>query len=94
MSASRNIAIKNLSKAGKSSGRPKGSKNRFTSLKQSFLEAFEELGGTEGLTEWAKKNKGMFYQMLAKMLPKTVESDERPIVKLMIIKNKTQQDVK
>lgn len=30
-------------------GRPKGAKNKFTNLKQSFLDAFVDLGGTEGL---------------------------------------------
>ena len=37
-------------------GRPKGSQNKFTSLRDSFLEAFEELGGKDGLVEWAAKN--------------------------------------
>lgn len=55
-----------------SKGRPRGSINKFTSLKEAFLEAFEELGGAQGLLEWAKKNlrtQGQFYQMIARMLP-------------------------
>jgi len=56
-------------------GRPKGSKNKFTELKEAFLEAFEELGGVDGLVKWAKKNnkcQGEFYKMIAKMLPSNV----------------------
>ena len=30
-------------------------KNRFLSLKESFLDAFEASGGTDGLAEWLKK---------------------------------------
>lgn len=56
-------------------GRPKGSKNRFTALRDSFLQAFEELGGYRGLVEWAAKNaktQGDFYRLVAKMLPANV----------------------
>ncbi len=56
-------------------GRPKGSKNRFTTLKQAFLNAFVNLGGEEGLTEWAKRNrvsKSEFYKLVTKMLPREV----------------------
>ena len=75
-------------------GRPKGCKNRFTSLKDSFLGVFKKLGGTEALYEWASKNdrnKAIFYGWITKMLPanvdvagdisvtvKKVVSDERP----------------
>ena len=52
-------------------GRKKGSLNKFTTLKDSFLYAFEKIGGREGLAEWAKKpkNRGAFYAIVAKMLP-------------------------
>ena len=55
-------------------GRPKGSKNRFTSLKDAFLQAFDsdDLNGVDGLVEWAKDNRGDFYRLLAKMLPTNV----------------------
>ena len=57
------------------SGRKKGSKNKFTTLKQAFLNSFNELGGEGALTEWAKKNdnRTAFYQMITKLLPKEVE---------------------
>lgn len=57
-------------------GRNKGSKNKFTTLKQAFLDAFEKLGGYQGLYKWAEKNdrtKAHFYQMIAKMLPSNID---------------------
>lgn len=54
-------------------GRPKGAKNKFTCLKDSFIAAFEQLGGTAGLAEWARENQAQFYQMLSKMLPNKQE---------------------
>ena len=56
-------------------GRPKGAVNKFTSLKQSFLDAFEQTGGTEGLKKWIienKRNRAMFYQMTTKLFPQEV----------------------
>jgi len=52
-------------------------KNKFTNLKEAFLEAFERTGGTEALAEWAlqQKNRMQFYQMITRLLPKQVEGD-------------------
>lgn len=54
-------------------GRKPGAAGRFVNLKKSFLEVFNELGGSVGLLKWAKKNPRNtkeFYILLAKMLPK------------------------
>ncbi len=62
-------------KSGNPNGRPKGSKDKFTELKDSFLEAFDRLGGIDGLVEWAKKsnnNRSQFYQMITKLLPRDI----------------------
>ena len=60
-------------------GRQKGTPNRFTVLKDAFLDAFEskELGGTDGLIKWAKapENRKDFYSLVARMLPKNVSVD-------------------
>jgi hypothetical protein len=61
-------------------GRRKGSVNKFTTLKASFLEAFndERIGGTEGLILWILKtdhNRGLFYQWITKMLPSQTDVD-------------------
>ena len=61
---------------GAGPGRPKGSLNKFTNLKNAFLEAFERTGGTGTLTEWGKepKNRGDFYRLLAELLPREVDA--------------------
>jgi len=49
--------------------------NKFTSLKNAFLEAFELIGGTPALAEWAKKserNRGVFYGLTTKLFPQEV----------------------
>jgi hypothetical protein len=53
-------------------GRPKGSKNKFTSLKDKFILAFEKTGDVKGLVDWIKKNpknRAAFYQMITKLFP-------------------------
>ena len=53
-------------------GRPKGSKNKFTTLKESFIEAYLKLGGTKGLIKWIEsspKNKAAFYHDLIRLIP-------------------------
>lgn len=65
-------------------GRPKGSKNEFTDLKKVFLDVFERIekesrkkdSKINGLFDWATKNprqQGLFYQMIAKMLPSSLD---------------------
>jgi hypothetical protein len=75
------------------SGRPIGSKNKFTTLKQAFLDAFESLGGTDGLTDWAAKGqltKTEFYKLIARMLPSDVRQENvNPDNKLVITVVKT-----
>lgn len=56
-------------------GRQKGTPNKFTTLKQAFLQAFEQLGGVDGLVNWAKKDESYqrtFYTLTAKMLPREI----------------------
>lgn len=70
-------------------GRPKGIPNKFTSLKQSFLNAFEKTGGTQGLITWVNKNprnRGEFYKMITKLLPQdtNVSGDVKVDAKLII----------
>ena len=69
---------------GNSRGRPRGSKNKFTSLKDSFLDAYEAIDGTQGLITWIKKNernKAMFYGWITKMLPSNVDVDHSGQIK-------------
>ena len=65
--------------SGHGIGRPKGSRNRLTQdVADGFLEAWEEIGGSEHMAEWARENPTAFYSLLARLLPKelkrTVES--------------------
>jgi len=65
---------------GPGPGRSKGSKDKFTNLKQAYLDVFDKIekkslekdNAIKSFFEWATKsdrNQGMFYQMVAKMLP-------------------------
>ena len=63
---------------GPGPGRPKGSTNKFTDLKDEFLKAFYDedgIGGAEGIKNLIKdspRNKIIFLQMITKMLPSNV----------------------
>jgi len=60
--------------SGNPKGRPKGSVNKFTTLKTAFLNVFKRLGGENALLEWVESNnhnKTLFYQWITKMLPAT-----------------------
>ena len=59
--------------SGNPNGRPVGSKNKFTTLKNAFIETFEELGGVANLVEWARANQTEFYRMVARLMPREVE---------------------
>jgi len=72
-------------------GRPKGSKNKYTNLKNAFLEVFDMLGGVQALHAWANKNdrnKHDFYQWTTKMLPAQVvgEQDDNGLFRPIRIK--------
>lgn len=56
-------------------GRQKGSKNK-SSPKAIFMKVFEDVGGVDAFVAWVKKsnrNRSLFYQMYAKMLPTNVD---------------------
>ncbi len=64
----------------KNAGRKKGTPNKFTSLKEAFINAFnsEEMGGEKGMTEVFAANsftKREFYKLISKMLPSNVTHD-------------------
>ncbi len=70
--------IANLTNAGK--GRKKGVPNKTTKLaKQAIADAFDNLGGTDALVEWAQKNdenRKVFYsQIWTKIIPLQVSGD-------------------
>jgi hypothetical protein len=54
-------------------GRPKGATNKIPRVaKENIIRAFEDLGGVEGLVNWAladPKNQGDFYKIYGRLLP-------------------------
>jgi len=75
--------------SGNPSGRPEGSKNKFTNLKDVFLEVFENIGGADELERWvgeSKYNKRLFYQWLTRMLPTSISGDVKGDITLTVKK--------
>jgi len=78
-----------FTKGSSEAGRKVGSKGKFTSIKQDFLDAYndERIGGLEGLIAWvleSKRNKAMFYQWVTKLLPSAVEGDVKGDITLTV----------
>ena len=71
-------------------GRPKGSTNKIPRVaKENIIQAFEELGGVDGLVNWAKtdpKNQGDFYKIYGRLLPieNNISGGEGEPVKMVI----------
>ena len=64
----------------KNAGRKKGTPNKFTTLKQAFINAFNSkaMGGEKGMTDVFSANsftKREFYKLISKMLPSNVTVD-------------------
>lgn len=53
-------------------GRPKGCKNKFTTLKEDYLEAYKQKGGVQFLMSLSPE---LFTRGLAKLLPQEVKAD-------------------
>ena len=61
--------------SGNPAGRRPGQLNKFTTLKQAFLDAFELTGGVDALAAWIQanpRNRGMFYNLVTKLFPQEV----------------------
>ena len=62
-------------------GRPIGSRNKVpASLRDDLIAVYEELGGIQGMVEWAKAkegNRALFYRILASTLPRQVAISAR-----------------
>ena len=64
-----------MARGKKTGGRRPGSRNKSTAaVKQALTEAFSELGGTQALVRWGKKNPHLFYPLWAKMLPTEIKN--------------------
>jgi hypothetical protein len=58
-------------------GRPKGTKNKYSKLRDSLLDAFEQTGGTKELVAWGSqpRNRKEFYKLIVSILPKNIDID-------------------
>jgi hypothetical protein len=74
--------------SGNPAGRKVGTKNRFTTLKAAFLDAFTTMGGTEALVAWANKsdhNRAIFYQMVTKLFPTEIVGGDESAAPIRVI---------
>ena len=79
MAGNRETALKNLAKI-KKPGRPKGVPNKFTTLKDSFLNVYQELGGDKFLRKFAEENPKEYIRLLGTMLPKDIQTEVRQAI--------------
>jgi len=71
-----------MAKGIKTGGRKPGSVNKVTaSVKAALSEAFERLGGVDGLVAWAASNKDTFYTMWSKSMPKELTGSDGGAIK-------------
>lgn len=70
-------------------GRPKGAVNKTTlAAKEAFQLAFDELGGWQGLAEWAGSdpdNRKVFYSLYSRLIPMDMTSNGQNIFAPQII---------
>lgn len=51
-------------------GRRPGVRNKWNRIaKDAFIDAFEDLGGIDGLVEWGRENPTEFYKLFSKLIP-------------------------
>lgn len=69
--------------SGNPQGRKEGVPNKLTrTAKEAFQLAFDELGGWEGLAQWASKdpeNRKVFYSLYARLIPTDITSKDEKI---------------
>ena len=70
---------------GPGPGRPPGSKNKFTNIKNDLLEAYQELGGIEYLKTLGKEDRKSFTKLIAKLLPQELIVEMQDLEDLQII---------
>ena len=56
-------------------GRPRGSVNKFTTLKNDYIWVHEAIGGRERLKAWAETHLTLFYQIESKLFPQELSGN-------------------
>ncbi len=67
-------------------GRPPGSKNKYTTLKEAFREAFDKLQEDDkaNLATWAKNNPKDFYTLISKLFPIEIAGKDGEPIQIVI----------
>jgi hypothetical protein len=66
-------------------GRPKGTKNKLTNIREAVLEAFDKVGGAEylvRLAEGTQSDRAAFTSLVAKVLPTQIQANVEGGIKL------------
>ena len=62
--------------AGLPIGRPRGTPNKLTAkARAALIETFDEIGGVEALSAWARKHRAAFYAIFFKGVPREREAN-------------------
>lgn len=69
-------------KSGNKGGRPKGSKNKFSKIREDWLAAYRAGGGIKLWKKLAKDDLALFMKIGASMLPKDLDIDLRGELKV------------
>ena len=76
----------------KTGGRSKGTPNKFTqTAREAFDIAFNGIGGSVGLTNWASKNKTEFYRIYSRLIPVEAKQAEQERTYEFIIEGQKQE---
>lgn len=63
------LAFKKGNQYGKLGGRPKGSKNKLTKVRDEFIKVFHDLGGRRAFLQFLKENKIAKREFYLKVIP-------------------------
>lgn len=65
-----------MAKGKKTGGRVKGTPNKVhSSVKNAVIETFNNLGGVEHMTDWAKLNPNEYYKLAARLIPTEIQAE-------------------
>ena len=66
-----------MARGFKSGGRIKGTPNKVSrTVKENVVAVFDELGGRQQMTTWARENQTEFYRLYARLLPTEVSGPD------------------
>jgi hypothetical protein len=68
-------------------GRKIGTPNKTTrSIREAFVEAFDELGGAPALARWGRENPNLFYPLASKLIPTEITgANGSPLVGVVVL---------